>query len=415
MEKKKNKNYKIILYVLLLILHFNILQAQESTTIIRSLETHISLEMIVDITGAPLNQEIRIDESPEPIRIKVINQNGYGYEGIQIHFTIYAPPGSEGFSLSIEDTETDEFGVAETEVTIGDKLGTYEIHATSEVPELNSNNQLVFGIFCTFDLISETLVEMENPLRTDLGLREKVNIYIVPNDYFDMQEIEWQITGDGVFIAGGGTPDDPKIFQAGYYQASPSVSCTIHEVENSINFEVYPPQEYVSLFYYNTWEQAGWNIGDDYLGFSYTKLGNIVSNLAPTPVSFFEVDFRENFDPLPHVWPSGAEETLYQGNNQEEFGLSQYHLVTDYVNFGFRPIDYLFDGNNFVYHTIELILPLEYKDESDEWIDWVVTIFNDEFNENSDFKSRSKVYDYEGDEPTIGDWQGPWESPWIPE
>jgi hypothetical protein len=91
MKKNGNNSYKKIWYIVVLLFFINILQAQgESTTIIRTLDTHISLEMI---NISPLEQTVLVEEVlDEPPIVKIINLNGYGVEGISIEWTLTPPP-----------------------------------------------------------------------------------------------------------------------------------------------------------------------------------------------------------------------------------------------------------------------------------------------------------------------------------
>ncbi|MBI5464509.1 MAG: T9SS type A sorting domain-containing protein, partial [Ignavibacteriales bacterium] len=65
-------------------------------------------------------------------RIQIVDRGANPIAGEQVRFTISTPSGASGFALSDTLQATDAFGMATTRLTLGDKVGTYTVTATSQ-------------------------------------------------------------------------------------------------------------------------------------------------------------------------------------------------------------------------------------------------------------------------------------------
>lgn len=264
MKHLRNKNLNKLLIIAVLLLFCGIINAQNDSVVIeKSLDTHISLEMI-KISGDE-QVDFPNETLSEQVIAKVININGNGVEGININFDIEAPVGAHYYSVSPASAETDENGNVETTVTLGDETGYYNIQVSCPIIEIG--NQLVFSsIAVEFDhLIVEGATHIPGSSNYTVGESdgENVNISAILNP-----DIESILLPDNFVNWTNGIPGENQLERIVPRDESNDITVTAYCGENEESVRIIirksvvnSPITYTDLF----------NIIPSYTGSSFIK------------------------------------------------------------------------------------------------------------------------------------------------
>lgn len=110
-------------------------------------DANVSVELTLAKVSGDNQSGCVNDKLMDVLKVSVVNKNGDGVAGATLEFTVTAKPtnATDG-SFSSTTVTTDANGEAETEYTLGDMAGAYEITVTATDPEVNMGSPQAFNI-----------------------------------------------------------------------------------------------------------------------------------------------------------------------------------------------------------------------------------------------------------------------------
>jgi hypothetical protein len=128
-----------------------------------------------EISGNGQSNQI-LSQLGNPFVVRVTDGSGNPVEGVPVNFSIVnAPSGANGQSLSTTNASTNAQGEASSTLTLGDKVGTYTVHATSL--ELSGSPVVFTATATTGSAANLTLVSGNN--QSNQILSQLANPFIV--------------------------------------------------------------------------------------------------------------------------------------------------------------------------------------------------------------------------------------------
>jgi len=209
------------------------------------------------------------------------------------------------------------------------------------------------------EIRSETeSTEPSDRSRTTLGLGEKVLCSVYPP-----VSVTWEVDEGSVLPDNGMNTD----FTASKSPANSTVHAKIGTVDCTLDFEVIAP-EGITYEPDDAWTD----------GFPLTNgpPNNFIGNgrkfpaiIQPTTVSFKGLEFRENKPGNTWTWPDLTPDSTPK--KEIDFIVDFGNHVTDKVQAPPEPYSRLHDGTSYVGFDYMIDVPLEYRNEDGEWVEFM--------------------------------------------
>jgi PKD repeat protein len=229
--------------------------------------------------------------------------------------------------------------------------------------------------------------------RTQLGLGEKV-LCSVPI------EVEWSLDGPGSVF--------PKTGTSTTFTASKTVSdTTVHAqtgtIDCTLDFEVIAPDgmEYSP----DDADTGGYPLTE---GPPADLIGNgrvFPITIQPTTVSFHRLDFRENIPEQAWEWPDGTDDV--KEAVEVDFDILCGNDGIDNISHPPDPYARLHNGTQYVSFSYTIEVPLEYKNENGQWIEFMSG--NENYHEQIFTASGECSLKVTADNTQESDPRGPWQ------
>lgn len=307
-----------------------------------------------------------------------------GVSGHSIQFTVAGP--TDPGSVSPTSATTNGNGAATTTYTSGNNGGIVTITAkdTSQSGQPTAT--------CTISVIKilhQTVATFPaDQTRTTIGLHEGVNCWTDGGI-----SVTWEVTGGGSVSPASSSA---TTFTAPKSPATSTVHAKLDPVDCTQDFSVIAPTGITAAFesnvhVLNAGPPNNW-IGAESI-FTCTVL--------PTTVSFHYASFRENIPEQKWDWPDGTEGVKNAGIGPWTPAMD--NTIPDDVGSGFNPIGRLWNGQNYINFSYNILVPEEYENEAGGWTSWLPNESHPRQYQGVDQAARVLL------NGTPGGWQGPYQ------
>ena len=192
--------------------------------------------------------------------------------------------------------------------------------------------------------------------RKTLGIGEEVICQILPAS----TSTTWWVTGGGAVDPPAGST---TTFTASRSPSTPSVHALVGDVECRVDFAVVPPDGEIT-----------WLREDAELGVTGTNKVGAESifflQVQPTNVSFNYGIFREHIPEQTIIWPNGTA-SIFPANTSDiwQVWANTGNKTWDTVYSGMASVMKLHNGSGFVDFSWDRLVPEEYLNEENEWVE----------------------------------------------
>lgn len=141
-----------------------------------------------------------------PLRVKTVDTFGNVLSGINVQFNVQAyPPGATGTLLSATSATTGSSGIAQTELTLGTKIGTYAVQASVN----NGASSVVFFVNATPGTLDSLSIVPSAAVLVQSSVQQ---FSLTATDKFsnpiNLSSVNWSV------VNGGGRIDNNGVFSA---------------------------------------------------------------------------------------------------------------------------------------------------------------------------------------------------------